>query len=165
MGRKKIIPSSSFAVEVASVPGGEVVTKCVQCGICTASCTLAHVSYRYRPRRLIQKLLIGNRNDVLSSEQPWLCMTCHMCEERCQEGVSPAEVFHAVRLLAAKEGKAPGVFKKVAKAILDDGWLLRASYFDLIEDERRELGLPTELNWNHKFTGRVKDKYLGESDL
>jgi heterodisulfide reductase subunit C len=45
---------------------------------------VASFSEKYRPRQLIQKIIIGKRNEVLQSELQWLCMTCRMCEERCQ---------------------------------------------------------------------------------
>ena len=90
-------PSSDFAKEVAEVEGGEAINKCIQCGICTASCVVAKATDVYRPRRMIQKIILGMKKEVLTSDESWYCMSCRMCEERCQEGVSPAEIFHAVR--------------------------------------------------------------------
>ena len=155
-------PSSEFAKEIASIPGGEVINKCIRCGLCTASCSVAAVSDKYRPRQLIQKILIGKRDEVLISELPWLCMTCRMCEERCQEDVSPAEIFKAVRLLAVKEGHVPNTFKQAAETVLEDGWMLEDAYSDFVEDERDDLGLDTELNWDTQFVKKVKEKYLKE---
>ena len=155
-------PTSSFAKELAEIPGGEGINKCIQCGICTASCVVASASEKYRPRQLIQKILIGKRNEVLSSEIPWLCMTCRMCEERCQEGVSPAEIFQAVRHIAAKEGHIPNVFKSTVDIVLKDGWMLQDAYSDFIEDEREDLGLDTDLRWDNLFVKKVKEKYFEE---
>lgn len=155
-------PSSSFARELERVPGGVSLSKCIQCGICTACCVVAHVSERYRPRMLIQKILLGERDEVLSSELSWLCMTCRMCECRCQEGVSPAEIFQAVRYIAAREGHIPSVFRNSVKTILQDGWMLESSYSDFIMDEREELGLDPELDWNSRFTRRLKEIYFPE---
>ncbi|MCF2137773.1 MAG: 4Fe-4S dicluster domain-containing protein [Candidatus Thorarchaeota archaeon] len=149
-------PTSSFAEELAAIPGGEAVNKCIQCGICTASCAVARYSDEYRPRQLIQKILLGEREEVLKSTLPWLCMTCRLCEERCQEGVSPAEIFHAVRILAAREGHVPQSFRHVVSALIRDGWLLNDSYTDFEEDDREDLGLNTELGWNNEFLKRIK---------
>ncbi len=160
MSNKTHTPSSDFAKEIALIPGGEVINKCIQCGICTASCVVACVDDQYRPRRLIQKILIGKRDEVLKSDQPWLCMTCRMCEERCQEGVSPAEIFHAVRVLAVKEGHIPKVFQITVEKVLCDGWMLADAYTDFNEDEREDLGLNPVLAWNDTFTKKVKKKYL-----
>jgi heterodisulfide reductase subunit C len=153
-------PSSDFAKEVAEVEGGEAINKCVQCGICTASCVVARATDTYRPRHFIQKIILGMRDEVLTSEDSWYCMACRMCEERCQEGVSPAEIFHAVRVVAAREGHIPNVFKQTVKTVLEDGWLLEDSYSDFTEDEREDLGLKTDLKMNKEFGERVRKKYF-----
>ena len=158
-------PNSEFAQEVASVPGGDVVNKCIQCGLCTASCMVASVSADYKPRQLIQKILLGMRDEVLASPLPWLCMTCRMCEERCQEDVSPAEVMKAVRLLAAMEGNVPAPFRTAIDTVLADGWMLKDSYSDFNEEEREDLGLDPDLRWNSEFTKRLREKYFQESEL
>ena len=162
MGTPSHRPDSSFAKEVASVPGGEGINKCIQCGICTASCVVASKSDAYRPRQLIQKILIGKRDEVLNSELPWLCMTCRQCEDRCQEGVSPAEIFQAIRHIAASEGKVPAVFKNTVDTVLEDGWMLKDAYSDFIEEEREDLGLDADLGWDEAFAKKLKEKYFLE---
>ncbi len=155
-------PTSDFAEEISRHPSGEGINKCVQCGICTASCMVATYENKYRPRKLIQKILLGAREEVLKSELPWLCMTCRMCEERCQEDVSIAEIFHAVREIAAKEGHIPNAFKKTVETVLKDGWLLKDSYSDMTMDDREELGLNPELDWNNAFPKKLKEVYYQE---
>ena len=154
------VPSSSFAREVAKEEGGEAINKCIQCGICTASCVVANATDLYRPRRMIQKIILGLRDEVLSSDQSWLCLNCRLCEERCQEGVSPAEIFHAVRLIAAREGHIPRVFKDTVETVLEDGWMLKDSYTDFQEDERDDLGLNPNLEMNHEFVEKVRKRYF-----
>ncbi|MFW9847650.1 MAG: 4Fe-4S dicluster domain-containing protein [Candidatus Thorarchaeota archaeon] len=157
-------PSSDFAKEVAAVEGGEAINKCVQCGICTASCVVAKATDIYRPRRMIQKIILGMKKEVLTSDESWYCMSCRMCEERCQEGVSPAEIFHAVRVLAAREGHVPNVFKQTVKTVLEDGWMLQDSYSDFTEDEREDLGLKTDLKMNKEFVERVRERYFNDEE-
>ncbi|MGY5871834.1 MAG: 4Fe-4S dicluster domain-containing protein [Candidatus Thorarchaeota archaeon] len=154
------IPSSSFAKEVEQEFGGEGIMKCIQCGMCTASCMVASMTDRYRPRQLIQKILLGKREEVLTSDLPWLCMTCRMCEERCQEDVNLSEIFHAVREIATREGHIPKVFQNTVDQVLEDGWLLKDAYSDFIEDDRTDLGLDIDLDWNNEFVKRVKKRYL-----
>ncbi len=121
---------------------------------------VARASDKYRPRKIIQKILIGKREEVLRSEQPWFCMTCRMCEENCQEGVSPAEIFHAIRYIAARKGYVPKAFRNTLDTVLEDGWLLQDAYSDFVEDERNELGLHTDLSWNNIFSKRVRERYF-----
>ena len=159
MVRARIYPSANFAQELASMPGGEVINECIACGVCTARCAIASETQMH-PRQIIQKILVGAREPVLNSEQPWLCKTCHMCESTCQYGVSLSDVFGVVRKLAIKEGIIPPKFKRAAKTILTDGWLLKRSYSDFIADERKKLGLSSRLKYNKKFTDRVNSKYF-----
>ena len=159
---KRLMPSSSFAREIEAIPGGEDISKCIQCGICTASCVVARATDKYRPRKLIQKIILGDREEVLTGEQTWFCLTCRMCEERCQEGVSPAEIFHAVRVLAAREGHIPSVFKKTIDTVLEDGWMLEDAYSDFTEDERDDLNLNPDLRHSTDFAARIKKRYFSK---
>jgi heterodisulfide reductase subunit C len=161
MVRTRLYPSSSFAQELASMPGGDVINECIACGVCTAKCAIA-AETQMRPRQIIQKILVGAKEQVLKSDQPWLCKTCHLCDSTCQYGVSLSDVFGVVRKLAVKEGIVPRKFKEAAKTIFSDGWLLKRSYSDFIADERKKLGLSSRLKYNKKFTSRVKSKYLEE---
>lgn len=102
----RLTPSSSFIQELTSIPGGELIEKCVACGECTAACTVASSS-EYNPRQIIQKILIGARQRVLESEELWLCDTCPRCEDECQYGVKLADVFKIVREFAIMEGFTP----------------------------------------------------------
>ncbi len=155
-------PNSDFAEELSKIPGGEGISKCVQCGICTASCVISKATDKYRPRKIIQKIVLGKREEVLNDELAWFCMTCRLCEERCQEGVSPAEIFQAVRTIAAREGHIPNVFKKTTDTVLEDGWMLEDAYSDFTEDERDDLGLNPNLEWNKEFSNKIKRTYFSE---
>ncbi|MGY5859205.1 MAG: 4Fe-4S dicluster domain-containing protein [Candidatus Thorarchaeota archaeon] len=157
-------PSSGFAKEVEQEFGGDAIMKCVQCGLCTASCMVASMTDKYRPRQLIQKILLGIREEVLTSDLPWLCMTCRMCEARCQEDVNLSDIFHAVREIATREGHIPPVFQNTVDQVLEDGWLLKDAYTDFIEDDRDDLGLDIKLDWNNEFVKKVKKRYLDGGD-
>jgi heterodisulfide reductase subunit C len=160
MVRTRINPSSNFAQELASMPGGEVLNACISCGVCTASCAIASNTSQVHPRQIIQRILVGARESVLNSEQLWLCKTCHMCQSTCQYDVSLSDVFRVARKLAIKEGFVPSQFKDAAKTILTDGWLLKKAYSDHIADERKKLGLSSRLTHNKKFTDQVNSKYF-----
>ena len=159
MVRTRLTPSSSFIQELSSMPGGEIIEKCVACGICTASCAVASGS-QYNPRQIMQKILVGAREKVLQSDQPWLCKTCHFCDTTCQYGVSLADVFKVVRKLAIRENIIPLTFRKATETILNDGWLMKDAYSDFVADERKELGLSSRLSWNKRYTRDVKSKYF-----
>jgi heterodisulfide reductase subunit C len=83
-----------------------------------------------------------------------------MCESRCQEGISLADVFHAVRLLAVKEGRVPPVFRRSTRTILQDGWMLEGAASDLVEEDREDLGLNPTPEWNNTFSSKIRTKYF-----
>jgi len=159
MVRTRLTPSSGFIKELISLQGGELIEACLACGVCTASCAVASGSH-YNPRQVMQKILVGARDLVLKSEQPWLCKTCHLCDSTCQYGVRLSDVFKIVRKLAIHEGIAPTVFKQTAQTILTDGWLMKDAYSDFVADERKELGLSSRLTQNKGYTRDVKSKYF-----
>lgn len=159
MVRTRLTPSSSFIQELNSVPGGELIEKCVACGVCSARCAIASGT-EYNPRQLMQKILVGAREKVLQSEQPWLCKTCHFCENSCQFGVKLSDVFKIVRRLAISEGIIPSAFQQAAQKILTDGWIMKDAYSDFAVDERKELGLSSRLSQNKRYTSDVKRKYF-----
>ena len=159
MVRTRLTPSSSFIRELTSMPGGEHIESCLACGICNASCAIAPGS-QYNPRQVMQKILVGARDLVLQSDQPWLCKICHLCESTCQYGVKLADVFKVVRNLAIREGFVPKAFEIAAQTILLDGWLMKNSYSDFEADERKELGLRSRLSPNKRYTREVKSKFF-----
>lgn len=159
MVRTRHTPSASFIKELISLPGGELIEACLACGVCTASCAVASGS-QYNPRQVMQKILVGTRDLVLQSDQPWLCKTCHLCDTTCQYGVRLSDVFKIVRKLAIREGIVPITFQQTAQTILTDGWLMKDAYSDFVADERKELGLSSRLTQNKRYTRDVKSKYF-----
>ena len=53
-----------FAKQVMAIPGGEHISKCIQCGTCTGSCPLS-VYMDYTPRRIIAMTRAGFKKEVL----------------------------------------------------------------------------------------------------
>ena len=77
----------SFKDEVASQPGGENLKRCFACGSCTLSCPVAEVEASYSPRRIIHMILLGLKEEVLSSTAIWYCLSCFRCQVRCPQEV------------------------------------------------------------------------------
>ena len=95
---------ASFCDEVASVPGGENIRKCFACGTCAAGCPVTDVDDQYNSRRIIRQILLGMREEVLSSPQIWYCVLCYRCYARCPQQVNFTDVMRALRYLALKSG-------------------------------------------------------------
>jgi heterodisulfide reductase subunit C len=103
-----------FKEEVASQPGGENLKRCFACGSCTLSCPVAEVEESYSPRRIIHMILLGLKEEVLSSKAIWYCLSCYRCQVRCPQEVKYPEIMRVLRKLAVEQGYVePGFVQAV----------------------------------------------------
>ncbi len=107
----------NFKYEVAEEPGGENITVCFSCGICTAGCPVSEIDPDYNPRRIIRMVLLGMREEVLSSDFIWLCTLCYTCYARCPQNVKFTDVMGALRNIAIREGYVHPAFVEQVERI------------------------------------------------
>lgn len=98
-----------FAYQVASIPGGEGIFECLQCGSCSGNCPIAPFM-DYTPRRLMNMVREGFKNEVLHSRTVWLCASCYVCTVNCPAGIHITDVMYALKRLAIREGTHPKRF-------------------------------------------------------
>lgn len=96
---------SLFIEEVCTVPGGEGVRLCLQCGACGGACPAAD-AMQHTPRELIALVQSGARVEALSSNAMRFCVSCYLCNETCPQGARPADIMLALEHLAARHGFA-----------------------------------------------------------
>lgn len=95
-----------FKNQIAAQPGGERVTNCFLCGTCTAGCPISELNPDYNPRKIMSMILLGMKDEVLSSPELWQCQQCHVCVSHCPQDVRFADVMRVLRQLAVDEGNA-----------------------------------------------------------
>ena len=95
-----------FAYELASIPGGEGIFECLQCGSCSGICPIAPFM-DYTPRRLMNMVREGFKDEVLHSRTVWLCSSCYACTVNCPAGIHITDVMYALKRAAIKEGTHP----------------------------------------------------------
>ena len=103
---------SKFKYEVSEQPGGENLTLCFSCGICTAGCPVTEVEGEYNPRKLIRMILLGMKEEVLSSNLIWLCSLCYTCDARCPQNVKFTDIMGVLRDMAVREKYVDSSFVK-----------------------------------------------------
>lgn len=115
-----------FLDEVCSLPGGECVRWCMQCGMCSASCP--NVSEMdYSPRKLIALIRAGRRYDVLTSNTMWICASCYLCTARCPKDVKITDLMHSLERLASQHGlptgkvSTPVMYRAFVESIRNNG--------------------------------------------
>jgi heterodisulfide reductase subunit C len=95
--------ADTFLGEICAMPGGEDIRLCIQCGTCTASCPNAD-RMEHTPSQLIAMARAGMRQEVLSSNAMWYCLSCYLCTVRCPRGVKFTDLMHALGYLSVQKG-------------------------------------------------------------
>ena len=87
------------------MPGGEHLDVCFSCGTCVSKCMIQQkVEAEYNPRRLLRLVMLGLREEALSSPTTWLCSACDLCYAACPQKIHISEVIGAVKALAVEAG-------------------------------------------------------------
>jgi len=92
-----------FLREIYSIPDGEKIKGCIQCGTCGASCPTSW-AMDYTPREIIASLRAGMLDKVLKSNTMWLCTSCYLCTVRCPAGIKFTDFMYELKRLALKYG-------------------------------------------------------------
>ncbi len=77
---------------------------CIECGKCTASCSVSRQDPEFSPRAIVEQSLENMETELETSRQLWDCLTCHTCEERCPHGVRFSEFIRDSRVRARDLG-------------------------------------------------------------
>ena len=99
----------AFAGEIASIPGGEQLYSCIQCGTCSGMCPMAPYM-DFTPRQIIAMARAGFKGDVLSSYTTWLCASCYACTVECPKEIKITDLMYAAKRLAIRNKVYPKRF-------------------------------------------------------
>jgi len=97
----------SFTQEVEAL-SGQRVNLCFQCSKCSSSCPMADWM-DLKPAQVVHNIRLGREQVVLNSAAIWYCVGCETCTERCPQGVEPAALMNAARVLAVRKGIQPRI--------------------------------------------------------
>jgi heterodisulfide reductase subunit C len=131
--------TTTFIDEICAIPGGEEIRVCIQCGTCTASCPNAY-RMEHTPSHLIAMARAGMRDEVLSSNGMWMCLSCYLCVVRCPRDIKITRLMHVFESLSARDGlnskrtSTPVMYRGFNKYIASSGriselWLMVGYYF------------------------------------
>jgi heterodisulfide reductase subunit C len=82
---------------------GQQISKCYQCGNCSASCNYTFV-YDYPVNQIMRLIQLGQKAAVLSSRSIWLCAACTACSTRCPCNIEVTRVMEVLRVMSLEEG-------------------------------------------------------------
>ena len=109
----------TFLEAIYSIPNGEKIKQCLQCGTCSSSCPSA-AAMEYGPREIIAALRAGMLDRVLTSNTVWLCVSCYSCTVRCPAGIPFTDVMYELKRLGVEKGLSKETrATAMAKAFVD----------------------------------------------
>lgn len=100
--------NEKMEAEIASLPGGENIHRCWQCGSCTNSCTVNAINSDFNPRYWIYLIRMGMESELLrDKELIWQCVSCNKCTYACPRDVEPEGVMKATAHWLELKGHTP----------------------------------------------------------
>lgn len=127
-----------FEKQLAAL-GGADAKLCFQCGTCTAGCPSGRRT-SYRVRKLVRMAQLDMKEEIINSEDLWMCSTCYACVERCPRRVPIVDVIVALRNMAVAEGHMYAAHRKTAANFYKTGHTVPIN--DDVKKTRAKLGLP-----------------------
>ncbi|MBI4403007.1 MAG: 4Fe-4S dicluster domain-containing protein [Deltaproteobacteria bacterium] len=150
-----------FLDSVYTIPHGEKIKECIQCGTCSASCP-SSAAMEYGPREIIASLRAGMLDKVLSSNTVWLCVSCYSCTVRCPAAIPFTDVMYELKRIQTEKkvskDTGPTVMAKSFVAVVDkygrnhETELLRKYFFQTNPfDGIRNIPLALRLIYRKRF--------------
>ena len=130
---------------------GEDVSRCIQCGKCSAGCPISP-EMDLQPNQVLRLIQINDTPTVLKCSTMWICASCQTCSVRCPEEIDIAKIMDSLRKLAL-EAKVPVGEEKVVK--FDEIFL------DSIRKRGRVHELELVMKYNLALRQPFKDAQLG----
>jgi heterodisulfide reductase subunit C len=76
---------------------------CYHCHKCTSGCPVAD-EMAFGPDRVLRMVQLGQRQELLTSHDIWICASCETCGTRCPNKIDIARVMDALRQVAVRDG-------------------------------------------------------------
>jgi len=100
-----------------------VLETCAACRACDKDCPLTVAEPGFYPSQIVEKLLLGEVEAVLLGPDPWRCLDCMTCVEKCHSRFGLAWMFEKLRHLAVLKEKTPPSLRMGYQSLLCNGTL------------------------------------------
>lgn len=116
--KSTIQPNLAFKRELSRLSGSQL-NQCMQCGNCSAVCSLAPAERPF-PRKEMIWSGWGLKDKLMGNVDIWLCHQCGDCSTYCPRDVKPADVISAIRQKTYQHYARP---RFLGKLVSDPAWL------------------------------------------
>jgi heterodisulfide reductase subunit C len=99
----------NFVHDIESTIGCDDLSRCIQCGECSAICPLS-IYMDIPPRRIVAMIREGFKEEVLQSFTIWLCASCYACTVQCPGQIRITDIMYALKRKAIEEKVYPEGF-------------------------------------------------------
>ncbi len=130
---------------------GVDVEMCLECGKCSGGCSNGP-AFDYTPRKVVQLVKLGAEDMLMNVDALWICLSCHLCRDRCPSGIDIPRILDYMREKAYRKGvktSRPNV----------------KLFYELMLSSVRRLGriseLPLAMQFNWMTCQYTKDADLG----
>ena len=82
---------------------GQNVSKCYQCGKCSAGCPVLPEA-EIPPNRVIRMIQLGHEEAALNNDMIWNCAGCGTCAGRCPKYIDVGRILDSLRAIALRRG-------------------------------------------------------------
>jgi quinone-modifying oxidoreductase, subunit QmoC len=114
----EIRPDIAFKRELSRMSGVQL-NQCMQCGNCSAVCSLAPAEKPFPSKEMVWSGW-GLRDKLIGNVDVWLCHQCGDCSSYCPRDVKPADVLSAIRQLSYQHYALP---RFLGKLVSKPAWL------------------------------------------
>lgn len=84
----------------------EPILTCYYCQKCSVGCPTSF-EMDYKPAQVLKMVQLGQKEALLKSRAPWLCIGCEICGTRCPNDIRINNVMDVLKEMALEAGVAP----------------------------------------------------------
>ncbi len=110
--------------------------KCASCQACKDDCPVCKIDTTFQPTQIMESLVRGHLDDIISDTQLWKCLECYTCQELCPSDIGMADTFRKLKEIAMAAGSGPDSVSGAYQQFLEQGVLGKPK-----ESARKKLGL------------------------
>jgi quinone-modifying oxidoreductase subunit QmoC len=106
----EVRPDIPFIEDLQQATGSRLTT-CMQCGACTAACSLSEEGNVF-PRKQMIMAAWGMKERLMADPNVWTCHQCGDCTLTCPRGVKPGEILAGLRRFQLTHYARPGFLSR-----------------------------------------------------